>query len=293
MEDRSNNIMLSKPHAMNGGDGPNSYSQNSVYQRRITEAAKVIINEEITKKLDIQKFSSAILGTFRIADLDCLCGPNTILEIQNIVEAVECKFQTPGLISPEFQVFFNDQVPKGLLDKTGPARNKGRIHYIGAPKEVFEAYSDQFAMDIDSFPKARVKELAPGGLMTLLLPAAPDVASYPQVAVGSEVELVGSCLMDLAKMELQQIIEGNGCFSIKRMDILNCPKHHQALPELTQRVLFARAILEKVIEKHFGTEIVDHLFQMYTTKFSESPVFLNPEYYQTIELFVLLKRNEN
>ncbi|XVF82047.1 hypothetical protein PTKIN_Ptkin16aG0011800 [Pterospermum kingtungense] len=353
-------MTLLKSFAMNGGYGPLSYTQNSIYQRGIIEAAKVIINEEITIKLDIQKLSS---GPFRIADLGCSCGPNTILATQNIVEAVERKFKTHGLISPEFHVFFNDQicndfnslfgllpvgrkyyaagvpgsfydclfpmaslhfvfsscalsilseVPKRVVDKTGPAWNKGRIHYKGAPKEVFEAYSDQFAKDMESFLKVRVTELTPGGLMALVTLAVPDVASHPKDIIGSEIELMGTCLMEMAKMELvseakvdafnaplyytspkelQQIIEGNGCFSIERMDILNNPKHHTVMPDLRQRMLYVRAVVEKLIEKHFGSEILDHLFEIYERKLSESPLFLNPDIYdQNIALFVLLKK---
>ncbi|XVF82081.1 hypothetical protein PTKIN_Ptkin16aG0015300 [Pterospermum kingtungense] len=301
---------------------------------------------------------------FRIADLGCSCGPNTILATQNIVEAVELKFQTRGLTSPEFHVFFNDQVsndfnslfaslpagrkyyaagvpgsfhdrlfptaslhfvfsscaldwlsnvPKGVVDKAGPAWNKGRIHYTGAPKEVFEAYSDQFAKDMDSFLKERVKELAPGGLMALVIPAVPDVASHSQFMIGLEVELLGSCLMDMAKMgivceakvdafnlplyftnpiDLQQIIEGNGCFSIERMEILNNPKQHIVLPNLRQRMHSTRATSEMLIEKHFGTEIIDQLFEIYARKLSESSLFLNPDnYQQMIAVFLLLKNN--
>ncbi|XVF82083.1 hypothetical protein PTKIN_Ptkin16aG0015500 [Pterospermum kingtungense] len=245
MEDESQTI-LSNSFVMNAGDGPNSYVQNSVYQRGITEAAKVLVSEEIANKLDIQELSLASSEPLRIADLGCSYAPNTIVAIQNIIESIECKFQSHGVISPEFQVFFNDQVtndfnslfaslpvgrkyytagvpgsfhdrlfpkaslhfvyssaallwlskvPEGVVDRTGPAWNKGRIHYRDAPKEVFEAYSDQFAKDMDSFLKARVKELAPGGLMALVIPASQDVALG-----SSEVELLGSCLMDMAKM---------------------------------------------------------------------------------------------
>ncbi|XWS08335.1 hypothetical protein CRYUN_Cryun41cG0070800 [Craigia yunnanensis] len=361
MEDKSQSILS---YAMNGGDGPNSYAQNSVYQRGIIEAAKYIINEEITMKLDIQQLSLATSEPLRIADLGCSCGPNTILAIQNIVEAVERKFQTHGL-SPEFQVFFNDQVsndfnslfaslpvgrkyyaagvpgsfhdrlfptaslhfvysscalhwlstvPKVVVDKTGPAWNQGRIHYRGASEEVIEAYSDQFAKDMDSFLQARVKELAPGGLMALLIPAVLDVDSHPQVTIGSELELLGSCLMDMAKMgivseakvdsfnlpiyytspkELRQIIEGNGCFSIERMDILNNPKQHIVMPDLRQRMLFIRVLVEMLIQKHFGTQIIDQLFEIYTKKLLESSIFLNPDYQKSIALFVLLKHDVN
>ncbi|XVF24406.1 hypothetical protein REPUB_Repub13aG0125100 [Reevesia pubescens] len=362
-------------YSMNGGDGPYSYAQNSFYQRGIMEAAKVIINEEITMKLDIQQL--CLTGSETLMPclvhwngieeeyLGCSSGPNTILGIQSILEAIESKFQNHGLISPIFQVFFNDQisndfnslfaslpvernyyaagvpgsfhhrlfptaslhfvysscalcwlskVPKGILDKAGPAWNQGRIHYTGASKEVFEAYSDQFAKDMDSFLLARMKEVASGGLMALVIPAVPDVVTHPEVTTGSEFELVGSCLMDMAKLgilseaqvdtfnlpiyytspkELRQIIEGNGCFSIERIDILNNPKQHITMPDLKQRTLYMRAALEELIEKHFGNEIIDQLFQIYSKKLSESSIFLNPDYQKTIALFVLLKPNVN
>ncbi|XP_007011159.2 PREDICTED: probable S-adenosylmethionine-dependent methyltransferase At5g37990 isoform X1 [Theobroma cacao] len=359
MEAKSQSIMADS-YAMNGGDGPYSYAQNSMYQRGIMETAKRMINEEIAMKLDIQKLSLAASEPIRIADLGCSCGPNTILAIQNNLEALKRKFQTHP--TPEFQVFFNDQVsndfnslfaslpelgrqyyaacvpgsfhvrlfptaslhfvysscalnwlskvPKEVVDKTDPAWNQGRIHYTGAPKEVFEAYSDQFAKDIGSFLQARVKELAPGGLMALVIPAVPDMISHPHITTGSEFELVGSCLMDMAKMgivseakidtfnlpiyytypkELRQIIEGNGCFSIERMDILNIPKQHIAMPDLRQRTLYIRAALEALIEKHFGKKIIDPLFEMYSRKLSASPIFLNPENQKTTAIFVLLK----
>ncbi|XVF24405.1 hypothetical protein REPUB_Repub13aG0125000 [Reevesia pubescens] len=243
-------------------------------QRGIMDAAKVIINEEITMKFDIQQLSLAASKPFRIADLGCSSGPNTILAMENIIEAVECKFQAHGLISLEFQVFFNDQisndfnslfaslpvernyytasvlgsfhghlfptaslhfvylscalnwiskVPKRVLDKTSPAWNPGRIHYSGAPKEVFEVYSDQFAKDIDSFLHARVKELAPGGLMALILLVVPDVITHPQITFGSEIELVGYCLMDMAK---------TGIVSGENVDTFNLPLYYTSPKEL-------------------------------------------------------------
>ncbi|XVF81994.1 hypothetical protein PTKIN_Ptkin16aG0007400 [Pterospermum kingtungense] len=138
--------------------------------------------------------------------------------------------------------------------------------------------------------------------MALIIPALPDVVSHPQVTIGSKLELVGTCLMDMAKMgivseakvdafnvplyftspkELRQIIEGNGCFSIERMDILDNLKHHIVMPHLGQRVQYIRAILEMLIVKHFGAEIIDQLFEIYARKLSESTMFLNPKYQQS------------
>ena len=40
--------------------------------------------------------------------MSCSIGPNTFLAVQNIIDAVELKYQSQGHSTPEFQVFFND-----------------------------------------------------------------------------------------------------------------------------------------------------------------------------------------
>ncbi|XVF82049.1 hypothetical protein PTKIN_Ptkin16aG0012000 [Pterospermum kingtungense] len=305
MEDKGQS-MLSNSYGMKGGDGPNSYAQKSVYH--------------------VYMYTSNVFHTTKS------------------IEAIECKFTTHGLISPEFHVFFNDQVgndfnslfatlpvgkkyyaagvpgsfhdrlfptaslhfvfsscalhwlskvPKGVVDKTGPPWNKGRIHYGGAPKEVFEAYSDQFATDMNSFLQARVKELAPGALMALVTLAVPDVAPGLQFTLGLEIELLGFILMDMEKMELRKVIEGNERFRIERMEILSNPKQHIATPDLRQRMRFMRAASEILIEKHFGTEIIDQLFEIYTRKLSESSLLLNPDNYQQMIASELINVSDN
>ncbi|KAF9598984.1 hypothetical protein IFM89_033329 [Coptis chinensis] len=99
-----------KSFSMNGGDGPNSYLKNSSYQRGAVDGAKGMIREAIEEKLHIS--SSSPSDTIYIADLGCSVGQNTFIAIQNIVEAIERKSQSQGLgpQTPEFQVFFSDQV---------------------------------------------------------------------------------------------------------------------------------------------------------------------------------------
>lgn len=92
------------------------------------------------------------------------------------------------------------KVPKDVVDKTSPAYNKGRIHYRSAPKEVGKAYATQFAMDMDAFLDARVQELTNEGLMALCIPAHPDVLLPTEATTATELDLLGSCLMDMAKM---------------------------------------------------------------------------------------------
>uniref|UniRef100_A0A7N2MJP2 S-adenosylmethionine-dependent methyltransferase n=1 Tax=Quercus lobata TaxID=97700 RepID=A0A7N2MJP2_QUELO len=77
-----------------------------LHLRGAIAAAKELINEAIAEKLDIKNFSSS--NTFRVTDLGCSIGPNTFLAVQNIIDAVELKYQSQGHSTPEFQVFFND-----------------------------------------------------------------------------------------------------------------------------------------------------------------------------------------
>ncbi|XP_062117959.1 loganic acid O-methyltransferase-like [Humulus lupulus] len=98
---------------MNGGNGHYSYTKNSTFQRKAIEAAKELINKSISEKLDIETLTSC--KTFKIADLGCSVGPNTLLAVQTIIDAVVQKFKSQRKTStscdhlPEFQVFFNDQ----------------------------------------------------------------------------------------------------------------------------------------------------------------------------------------
>lgn len=78
--------------------------------------------------------------------------------------------------------------------------NKGRILYCEDRKEVCDAYLEQFEKDMGAFLEARAAEVVEGGLMALLIPGVP--ASWnPQTeyTIPSDINLLGSCLMDMAK----------------------------------------------------------------------------------------------
>ncbi|GER29919.1 S-adenosyl-L-methionine-dependentmethyltransferases superfamily protein [Striga asiatica] len=353
-------------YAMNGGEGPNSYAHNSSYQRGVIDAAKPIIEQEINAKLDTKRLSSTQTTPFRIADFGCSTGHNSFPAIQIITQAIENKFQMEGPTSqtPDFQVFFNDQVmndfntlfhslppgkkyhaagvpgpfhgrlfpeasldfgysscalnwlsgvPKAVEDRKSPAWNKGRVHYTGARKEVFKAYSNHYANDIESFLRARAEELVGGGLMALLVPAVPTFEiSGNSYTTPTEMDLIGSCLVDMAEkgivseekvdtfnfplyftvpQELKAIIERNQSFNIVRMEILNNPGK-RTLPSANARATYLRAVFEGLLMNHFGTQLMDELFERYTKKLAASPLFLNPDNEKSIIIFVLLKRKE-
>ncbi|XP_011070215.1 probable S-adenosylmethionine-dependent methyltransferase At5g38780 [Sesamum indicum] len=118
-------------YVTNGGDGPNSYAQNSSYQGGVLEVAKPIIEEEISKKLDVKHHSS----TFRIADFGCSTGHNSFAAMKIITEAIKRKLETDGQTShiPDFQVFFNDKVANDFNTLFSSLPSKRLYYASGVP----------------------------------------------------------------------------------------------------------------------------------------------------------------
>ncbi|OVA04860.1 SAM dependent carboxyl methyltransferase [Macleaya cordata] len=346
---------ISEAFTMNGGDGRYCYANNSTIQRSGIESSKAMIEQEIEEKLDIEKLPNT--NTFRIVDLGCSVGPNTLIAVQNIIKAVDLKFKSQAISVPEFHVFFNDhssndfntlfgslpegrgyfaagvpgsfytrlfprasihfvhsstalqwlsEVPKGVVDIHSPAWNKGRIHYANAPNEVKEAYSAQFAKDMENFLRARAQELVCGGLMVILVLGVPN-GTLPTQSVPCLLQhLLGSCLMDMVKMgiideakvdefnlplyfpspqEIEAVVEKDRCFSIERVEVMRRPDCNAKVYSNT-----IRAIMEPGTKQHFGSdEIIDELFHRFTNKIVDSPSILKSGTNNL--LFFLLKRN--
>uniref|UniRef100_A0A7N0VE32 S-adenosylmethionine-dependent methyltransferase n=1 Tax=Kalanchoe fedtschenkoi TaxID=63787 RepID=A0A7N0VE32_KALFE len=110
---------------MQGGDGTSSYAKNSAYQKWVVDGAKPMILDAIAKHLDVGSGPSKIV----IADLGCSTGPNTFFSVENIIGALELKYEH-GL---EFQVLFNDHVANDFntLFKTIP--RAARYYAAGVP----------------------------------------------------------------------------------------------------------------------------------------------------------------
>ncbi|CAI9089025.1 OLC1v1023512C1 [Oldenlandia corymbosa var. corymbosa] len=103
---------IKEAHPMKGGDDPNSYVQNSSYQKGVIDAAKEIIIEAVTQHLDLENNLTTFDPSkpFSIGDFGCSTGPNTYFAMQNIVEVVAEKYKSIKQPKPEFHVFFNDHV---------------------------------------------------------------------------------------------------------------------------------------------------------------------------------------
>ncbi|KAK6134171.1 hypothetical protein DH2020_032083 [Rehmannia glutinosa] len=243
-----------------------------------------------------------------------------------------------GRLLPEYSLHFGysscslhwlTEIPKAVADRDSLAWNKGEILYTGDRKEVCEAYLEQYSRDIESFLKSRAVEMVGGGLMALLVPAVPEFWN-PEIeyTIPSDINLMGSCLMDMAKkswrknrrggsgpgitrlmgrfseekvdsfnipfyfttpQQLKAIMEKSHSFSIERTEILNNPGKY-TLPSVNARAAFFRAVHERLLTDHFGSEIIDELFGHYMEKLAVSPVFLNPDNDKSVVILVVLKR---
>ncbi|KAJ4707014.1 S-adenosylmethionine-dependent methyltransferase [Melia azedarach] len=98
-------------YPMVGGHGGLSYANNSSYQKGVADAAKELINEAISGKLDFKSLGFDTSSTFHLADLGSSVGPNTFIAVQNIIKAVEVKYYAENhqySSALAFQVLFND-----------------------------------------------------------------------------------------------------------------------------------------------------------------------------------------
>ncbi|OVA14239.1 SAM dependent carboxyl methyltransferase [Macleaya cordata] len=215
------------------------------------------------------------------------------------------------IVHSSFALQWLSRVPKEVVDINSPAWNKGRIHYTNAPNEVAEAYSAQYAMDTEAFLRARAQEIVCGGLMVILVAGVPNGTPPSQATPGILFHLLGSCLMDMAKrgtvdeakvdsfnlpvyttspQEVEALVEKNGCFSIEKMEaVVRQGSGGQGGANRTSTHI--RAGMEGIIKEHFGSEILDELFDRYSKKLADSQSLL--ESGKTLQLFILLKRNTN
>eukprot|EP01018_Ginkgo_biloba_P003397 Gb_02312 [translate_table: standard] len=177
---------------MKGGDGDSSYSRNSLsVQMKMAEAMKPVLESGIGKNTRVEWLRGLEGGVFRIADLGCATGVNTLLAADTIVNSVnQICIRHSIARSPEFQVLLRScsdrivlqasisttkptlrplfrQPPVALADPRCPAWNGGGIFISN--EAVAAAYLRQFTTDFTAFLEARSEEIVPEGSLFIAL----------------------------------------------------------------------------------------------------------------------------
>ncbi|KAJ4960677.1 hypothetical protein NE237_020587 [Protea cynaroides] len=212
-------------------------------------------------------------------------------------------------VHSSFALHYLSRLPKEATDSNFHAWNKGNISYPSSPKEVVEAYASQFALDFESFLNARAEELVCGGMMVLIMTGIPDGTSRFQ-AIAAIYDILGYCLMDMAKMglvseakvdsfnfpvyspfcqEVKELIRRNRCFKVERFELVTRTRD-VAVTDAGAVAKHGRAVTEEMIKQHFGSEIIDELYDRFCKKLQEFPQFLDAIYRIATQLFVVLKR---
>lgn len=86
--------------------------------------------------------------------------------------------------------------------------------------------------------------------------------------------------------EMELLINMNSHFSIERMETLSQPPTFDPKKSTSH----VRAVLEGVIERHFGSKIIEQLFQLFTDKLEDNRVIFEKQLRTDVDLFLLLKR---
>ncbi|KAL1226062.1 putative S-adenosylmethionine-dependent methyltransferase [Cardamine amara subsp. amara] len=201
------------------------------------------------------------------------------------------------------------KVPEHVCDKKSLAWNKNYIQCNNLLEEVTRAYQVQFKKDMKVFVEARAEEIVPGGLMIVLGQCLLDGVPLFKTWQGIVVDMIGDCLMDMAKegltseekielfsfpvyfpqfTELEKEIEQHKSFTIEMMEIVRHPLEDTPLSNKVVISMF-RAILYTIIKEHFGEDVVNEVFDRFAKKLAQNPIDFN-ECEKNVNYFMLLKR---
>ncbi|KAG9449045.1 hypothetical protein H6P81_009010 [Aristolochia fimbriata] len=203
-------------------------------------------------------------------------------------------------------------VPKEVENETSRAWNKGKILSTRAPREVVEAYSAQFAADMERFLQARVEELVSGGLMSLLLPFQGEDDRPEDSFISQLLLLLESTLMVMVaqgkldehlvdsfnlplhlptRNEFETLVERNGCFAIDEIRMFVSSSKPVMTFDAGMLSNQVRAIVEGMMRKHFGgDEMIDEIVERHRVEIEEAAQMLKLKLAAKRNLFVIIKR---
>lgn len=98
-----------------------------------------------------------------------------------------------------FALHWLTKVPQEVKEKDSTAWNKGKITYVRSSTAVIKAFQAQFHGEMKDFLKARSEELAPGGLLVIVMPCRPEGTLPSETTTIHIFECLGDALEDMVK----------------------------------------------------------------------------------------------
>ncbi|XP_047952731.1 loganic acid O-methyltransferase-like isoform X2 [Salvia hispanica] len=184
------------------------------------------------------------------------------------------------------------EVPKPAVGLHSPAWKGGKRLYGVKREEVYEAYLNQFEMDLESFLKCRAVEMVKGGIMALLIPALPtywDPRKEFTVASGrlseTKLDAFNFPYYIPTSEQVWAILQKSNSFCIERMEIMKSG----TLLTVDGHVACFRAVHQNMLTHEFGAETIDESFDTLKKKLRTSPVYANPSNDKTLVVVAILK----
>ncbi|GJN22052.1 hypothetical protein PR202_gb09583 [Eleusine coracana subsp. coracana] len=179
------------------------------------------------------------------------------------------------LFHSSYCLMWRSKVPEDI--SKGIAQNEGNIYISGGtPPSVVKSYQKQFEEDFSLFLRLRHDELVSGGQMVLAFLGRKNKDARRDEAVGQTWRLLSQALQSLVQQgrvekdtldsfnlpfyapsvdEVKEVISQSDLFDINHMDLTR------------GGVDFARsirAVAEPLIMHHFGEDVLDDLFEIFT-----------------------------
>ncbi|KAK2452361.1 S-adenosyl-L-methionine:benzoic acid/salicylic acid carboxyl methyltransferase [Trifolium repens] len=178
------------------------------------------------------------------------------------------------------------QVPSGLKDESGRGLNKGKLYISkSSPNCVLEAYAQQFQNDFSCFLESRSQEIAHEGRMVLSLmgresmdPTSTNGFYQWELLAQALMTMVSEGIVEEEKVdsfnapyyaccyeELKMVIEKEGSFMVDSHETYEIDWDEGMELEIRGEgfAKAMRAVVESILEYHFGIHIMDDLFRRY------------------------------
>ncbi|KAE8057149.1 hypothetical protein FH972_013862 [Carpinus fangiana] len=184
------------------------------------------------------------------------------------------------------------QAPPGLDSKASVAINKGKVYISkSSPQSVLDSYSLQFQKDFSMFLKSRSEEVVLGGRIVLSLmgrssmdPTTEESCHHWELLAHALMSMVSEGLIPEEKVdtfnapyyapcaeEVKLEIQKEGSFIMDRLEAFDIDwdggvdacNSIETLSSGQRVAKTIRAVVESMLEPHFGREIMDDLFRRY------------------------------